>query len=100
MEVFADSFLPPGPTEAWAPARHCPRCVWPRLRRVDSLDESTHWLCEACGHCWRIEHGRLRPVNVLGCQGCATQAKCECIALLQREFPRFGSQPDSGDEPR
>ena len=98
MEVYDDTFIPPGLDVVWSSGRHCPRCVWPRLRLVGSLDES-HWLCESCGHCWHIEHGRLRPVNVLGCTGCSIQPKRECIALLQREFPRFGPQPDADNEP-
>ena len=60
MEVFDDTFIPPGLGEMRFAARHCPHCVWPYLRPVHSLDES-HWLCESCGHCWYIEHGRLRP---------------------------------------
>jgi len=98
MEVSNDTFIPPGLSEVWFARRHCPRCVWPYLRPAPSLDD-THWLCESCGHCWHIEHGRLRPVNVLGCHGCTTRPKRECIALLQREFPRLGPQADASDEP-
>jgi hypothetical protein len=97
MEVFDDTFIPPGLGEVWTAGRHCPRCVWPYLRAVRSLDES-HWLCESCGHCWRVEHGRLRPVNPIGCHGCASRPKRECIALLGREFPHFGAGGDTGDE--
>lgn len=90
MEVFADTFVPAGLHEVLV--RRCPRCVWPVLRHVRSFD---HWhlLCESCGHCWQVEHGNLRPVNVLGCQGCAARAKATCVTLLREEFPRFGVEP-------
>jgi hypothetical protein len=89
MEVFDDTFIPPGLSEAMA--HHCPRCVWPYLRPVSSLDQS-HWLCESCGHCWFVEHGRLHPVNVLGCHGCAARSKHDCIELLHEEFPVFATE--------
>ena len=98
MEVFDDTFIPPGLSKVWTAGRNCPRCVWTHLRPVRSLDES-HWLCESCGHCWRVEHGRLRPVDPLGCHGCASRSKRECVALLKGEFPRFGAGADTGDEP-
>lgn len=97
MEVFDDTFIPPGLDKVWAAGRHCPRCVWPYLQPVGSFDES-HWLCESCGHCWRVEHGRLRAVNPLGCHGCAARPKRECVALLGSEFPRFGAGAATGDE--
>jgi hypothetical protein len=89
MEIFDDTFIPPGVGDVWLAARHCPRCVWPYLHPVRSL-EQVHLLCESCGHCWRVEHGRLRPVDPLSCHGCAARSKRDCIALLQSEFPRFG----------
>ena len=90
MEVFDDTFVPPGLTEVWVIGRHCPRCVWTRLHPVGSLDQS-RLLCESCGHCWRIEHGRLRPVDPLGCHGCTSRPKRDCIERLARETPRFGA---------
>jgi hypothetical protein len=93
MEIFGDTFMPTGLKEVRV--RRCPRCVWPVLRPVGSLDQ-THLLCESCGHCWHVEHGRLRPVNVLGCHGCAEHSKRDCIALLHDEFPHFSATlPDS-----
>jgi hypothetical protein len=89
MEVFDDTFIPAGLRDVWAGARHCPRCVWPYLQPVASLDQA-RWLCTSCGHCWRIEHGALRPVDPVVCHGCAERSKRDCIALLQSEFPRFG----------
>jgi hypothetical protein len=97
LEIFDDTFVPSGLGEVWAAGRRCPRCVWPNLQEVRSLGEA-HWLCESCGHCWRIEHGRLRAVNPLGCHGCANREKRDCIALLQKEFPRFGAGAATNDE--
>ncbi len=84
MEVFDDTFIPPGLSEVWAAGRHCPQCVWPRLHPVGSLGE-TRLLCESCGHCWRIEHGHLPPVDPHGCHGCHTRAKQDCIRLAERD---------------
>jgi hypothetical protein len=88
MEVFSDTFIPSELTAVLG--RRCPRCVWPILRPVGSADQQ-HLLCSSCGHCWRLSNGQLRPVNVLGCQGCAARAKRDCIAQMQDEFPRFGA---------
>jgi hypothetical protein len=44
MEVFDDTFIPPGLSDVWAAGRHCPRCVWPYLHPVRSLDQP-HLLC-------------------------------------------------------
>ena len=89
MEIFGDTFIPSELTDAVV--YRCPRCVWPQLRRVASLDQD-HFLCESCGHCWNFVHGRLRAVDVLACHGCTACAKSDCIALLQEEFPRFVAQ--------
>ena len=62
MEVLNDTLIPPGLGEEWFAGRHCPRCIWPYLRPAPSLGEA-HWLCESCGHCWHIDHDRLRPVK-------------------------------------
>ena len=96
MEVFDDTFIPPGLGDVRFAAQHCPCCVWPYLHPVRSLDQS-HLVCESCGHCWRIEHGRLRPVDPLSCHGCATRSKRDCIALLQRDVPRFGTGADTNE---
>jgi hypothetical protein len=97
MEVFSDTFIPPGLSDVWVRAHHCPRCVWPYLHPVQSLDQA-HWLCSSCGHCWRIEHGRLRPVDPVVCHGCAARTKHDCITLLQCEFPHFGAGAATDDE--
>lgn len=92
MEVFDDTFVPPGLAEVMV--RRCPRCIWPYLRTVQTVDQ-THLLCESCGHCWRLEHGNLRPVNVLACDGCAARTTHECITLMHDEFWRFGTDADA-----
>jgi hypothetical protein len=97
MEVFDDTFVAPGLSKEWTAALHCPRCVWPYLQPVRSLDES-HLLCESCGHCWRVEHGRLQAVDPVACHGCGARPKRECIDVLRSEFPRFGTPDDAGDE--
>jgi hypothetical protein len=88
MELFADTFIPPGLDAVVV--RRCPRCVWTHLHPVGSLDQQ-HLLCSSCGHCWYVEHGRLHPVDVLGCHGCNARSKHDCIAQLHCEFPRFGT---------
>jgi hypothetical protein len=90
MELFHDSFIPPGLSDVWVNSRRCPRCVWPYLQPVGSLDQA-HWLCVSCGHCWHVEHGHLRAVDPITCHGCTARTKQDCIALLQLEFPRFGA---------
>jgi hypothetical protein len=97
MEVFGDTFIPRELTDVRFGARHCPRCVWPYLSLVRSLDEA-RWLCRSCGHCWRIDNGRLRPVDPISCHGCAARSKHDCITLLQHDFPRFGAGTDTEDE--
>ena len=99
MEVFGDTFVPAGLNDVSRRVQRCPRCVWPYLRPVTSLDQ-THWLCSSCGHCWHAEHGRLRPVDPVSCQGCVARAKADCISLLQREFPRFGAVIGEGTPDR
>jgi hypothetical protein len=88
MEVFDDTFVPPGLHDVWTRSLHCPRCVWPHLHRVPSAHQE-HFLCDACGHCWCVEHGHLRQVDPLTCQGCAARSKASCITLMQQEFPQF-----------
>jgi hypothetical protein len=90
MEVFGDTFIPAALRDAHARTQRCPRCVWPCLRPVASLDHA-HWLCSSCGHCWHVEHGQLRPVDPVTCDGCSAPGKDDCIMLLQREFPRFAA---------
>ena len=90
MEVFSDTFLPPGLAEVWGAGRSCPRCSWAHLRPTGSLSDA-RWLCESCGHCWHLEHGRLHPVNPITCEGCSARARGDCIAVLQAGFPRFGA---------
>jgi hypothetical protein len=96
MEVFSDTFIPAELTRTVA--EHCPRCIWPYLRPVTSLDE-THFLCLACGHCFRRDHGQLRPVNALTCHGCSAHSKRDCITLLQHEFPRFSAGTPTDNQP-
>ena len=97
MEVFDDTFIPPGLGEWWFASRKCPVCVGGVLHPVRSFDAS-HWLCETCGHCWRAEHGHLRRVDPVSCRGCVARSKRECVTLLSSEFPRFGPNIDTDDE--
>jgi hypothetical protein len=91
MEIFDDTFVPVGLQQLWA--RHCPRCIWPYLHPVASLDE-TRLLCDSCGQCWHVTHGNLRAVDPVTCQGCATRPKRDCITLMQSQYPRFGPELD------
>jgi rubredoxin len=43
-------------------ARRCPHCVWVYLCPSSSTDHS-RWMCESCGHCWRVKHGDLHPLG-------------------------------------
>jgi hypothetical protein len=97
MEVFSDTFVPTGLGDVWAGRRHCPRCVWTTLRPVMSLDQP-HWLCPSCGHCYGIEHGRIRRVDPVTCLGCSASSKRDCIAVLQAGFPNFAAGAASDDE--
>jgi hypothetical protein len=97
MEVFDDTFVPPGFGDVWFATRGCAACLVSPLKPVRSLDEA-HWLCESCGRCWRVEHGLLKPVDPLSCRGCATRPKSECIELLQSTFLRFGAGTATDDE--
>ena len=97
MEVFDETFVPPDLHEIWGRGQHCPRCVWPHLRPVTSATDQNRWLCPSCEHCWRIEHGRLRPVDPITCHGCATRPRADCIRQFGREFPRFGAGAASDD---
>ena len=97
MEVLSDTFIPPGVRDVSGVFQRCPRCVWPYLQPVNSLDQA-HWLCTSCGHCWHLERGRLRAVDPITCHGCAARSKHECITLLQHEFPRFAAGAATDDE--
>jgi hypothetical protein len=90
MEVFTDSFVPPGLDDVWFATRGCPACLDTPLTRVRTV-HAPHWLCASCGRCWRVEHGMLRPVDALSCQGCATRPKSDCIAVFAEQFPRLRS---------
>jgi hypothetical protein len=96
MELFGETFVPGGLRGVLAGTQRCPRCVWPYLHRVASLDQE-HWLCSSCGHCFYLDHGKLRGVDSVTCHGCADRDKDDCITLLQHEFPHFGPGP-AGDE--
>ena len=96
MEIFCDTFVPPGLGDVWFATRGCPDCLDERLEPVRALDQS-HWLCPGCGQCWRVEHGLLRIVDPLTCHGCATHAKSECIARWSLAFPRFGAGPTTDE---
>jgi hypothetical protein len=97
MEVFDDTFVPPGLGDVWFATRGCPACLGTALLPVRTLD-APHWLCDECGQCWRVEHGLLRQVDPLSCHGCATRPKSECISLLQSAFPRFGAGAATDDD--
>jgi hypothetical protein len=97
MEVFDDTFIPPG-LETWFATRGCPGCHAGHLDRVEGLDE-VHWRCPECGDCWRVEHGRLRLTDPLTCHGCTARTKSECIAVLQRDFPRFAAGVGTDQHP-
>jgi hypothetical protein len=90
MERFDERFIPGGLREFSAGSQRCPRCVWPYLYRVASLDQA-HWLCSSCGHCFYLDHGNLRSVDPVTCHGCAARNKHDCVTLLQHEFPHFGA---------
>jgi len=96
VDVFGETLVPAALREVWLAGRCCPRCSAAQLRPVCSLNES-HGLCESCGHCWRVEHGQLRPVDPLSCQGCATRSKQICLTVLQDTCPQFGPAPESPD---
>lgn len=97
MEVFDDTFVPPGLGDVWFATRGCPDCLDRPLEHVRSLDAS-HWLCASCGQCWHVEHGLLRSVDPLTCHGCAARRKSECIALWAWPFPNSGAGLGSDDE--
>jgi hypothetical protein len=95
MEIFDDSFVPTGLATVWFSNRRCAACAG-TIEPVRTVGEP-HYLCESCGRCYRVEHGRMRPVDPVGCHGCATKSKRECIALLVSTFPRFGADDDPAD---
>jgi len=97
MELFDETFVPPGLEAVRGRGQRCPRCVWPYLRPVSSADQD-RWLCPSCGHCWHIEQGRVRLVDPITCHGCATRPKADCIRQFQHEFPRFGAGAASDDD--
>jgi hypothetical protein len=90
VDVFIDTFVPPGLDDVWFATRACPACLDAPLDRVRTVHEP-HWLCTSCGRCWRVEHGLLKSVDVLSCRGCATRPKSVCLGMLQSTFPRFGA---------
>jgi hypothetical protein len=93
MEVCDDTFIPPGLSDVRTWIHHCPRCIWTYLQPVDAVEEA-RWLCSSCGQCWRVERGRLRPIDPVMCDGCATRSRDWCIRRMQAEFPRFGLSMD------
>lgn len=92
MELFGDTFVPPGFGDAWFASRGCADCLDRPLEHVHTLDAS-HWLCAACGQCWRVEHGLLRSVDPLTCHGCATRRKSDCIDMWRITSPQFDTGP-------
>ncbi len=98
MEIFDDTFVPPGFADVWSAAQSCPACRTGYLRPVTTIAGASHWACEDCGRCWEAMRGRLRHVDPIGCPGCATKHRRACIVLLQRGIPRFG--PNLGDDAR
>jgi hypothetical protein len=96
MEVFNDSFVPEGLAELWFSQHPCPRCGRRSLSPTHAGDD-VHWLCRACGHCWRPVHGSLRGVDPLACAGCARSARGDCIGIVYGDFPRFGAMASQGD---
>ena|SRR5258706_5991296 len=88
MELFGDTFLPPELADLWVRARGCPICAG-EIHAVASLGSPRHWLCTGCGRCWAPEHGHVRSVDPLTCQGCATRTKAACITRFGTRFPAF-----------
>ncbi len=80
----------------WEPALPTVRLAGPASCHL-GVDQA-RWFCPSCEHCWRVEHGRLRPVNPITCHGCAAKRRDDCIRLLQGEFPRFGAGAAGLDE--
>ena len=78
----------PGLSHESIAGRHCPQCVWPYLHAVRS-GHQTQLRCESCGHCWRIEHGDLRPVDPLVPPRTAT----EQLVAPDRSTAREGDSP-------
>jgi hypothetical protein len=96
MEIFNDTFVPTGLVDVWFSNRTCAACAG-TIEPVHTLGEP-HYLCQSCGRCYRVEHVRFRPVDPVGCRGCADKSKRECIALLASTFPRFGGTDEAADE--
>jgi hypothetical protein len=88
MEIFDDTFIPPGLSDGPDHARHCPRCVWPYLAPVRYSDAHV-WLCSSCGSCWRVDDDVLRSVDPVTCRGCSNRSKHDCIRQFAVAFPRF-----------
>jgi hypothetical protein len=96
MQRFDDTFTPHRSADVLPASRRCPRCIWPSLHPVASVDRE-HWRCTLCGRYWYLEDDRLRPVDPITCQGCAARSKSDCIELRRREFPRFTAGAPSDD---
>jgi hypothetical protein len=93
MELFAETFLPSGLGEQWFASTRCPACDHRALRPVIA-GSAAHWLCPSCGRCYRAEHGRLRTVDPVTCEGCGRRDRRECITTVYGLFPRFGADDD------
>jgi hypothetical protein len=78
----------PGLSHESIAGRHCPQCVWPYLHAVWS-GHQTQLRCESCGHCWRVEHGDLRPVD----PPLAPRIATEQSAAPDRSTTREGDTP-------
>jgi len=61
MEMFGETFLPPGVECMRAPARHCPVCVWTYLHEIPA--DGDNWECESCGRRFHLDHDRLRLIE-------------------------------------
>jgi hypothetical protein len=90
MELFEDTFVPPGLEATWFALHSCPACGDSTLRPVKTL-QADREACVACGACWLVSHGRLRPVDPVTCHGCAQRSRADCVRRLQRTFPRYGA---------
>lgn len=85
MEIFPDEMVPFGSLNGG----QCPGCGEVPLGRVAGCD-APHFLCRSCGHCWSFATGTWGAVDPIGCPGCASHDRVECIEQLAAEFPRFG----------
>jgi len=72
MDQSLDTLAVPSFSRESIAGRRCPQCVWPYLHAVRS-GHQIELRCESCGHCWRVEHGDLRPVDPLLAPRIATE---------------------------